>query len=835
MSTFPISVVNPAITKGPTNIIYAGSAKANTLDVTIENKFAFPLTIKKSDTLTITFPSTFFTEQSEGNVKKITLDSAWTKPTVTPPAANSNDPFVLTTTAVNDIQFAQGGCLKITLSNIEPTSANNGPLGVKHVFSSVTMNPSTNLVCDAVQNPDYQTLMGANRALSVDIEIEGNSAGSQHSNKIEPTVTPQTGHIQPADVVYNSVKVAFAFKGENNTPKSSSGYNPKEELIEAQGSTSPSIKITFPYVNEGSDVNQAFALTDNPAKKNDYISPTSGRNIQISLSSTELKTSDSYWTITTDVTDTTTAPAWYIKPTTTNKHVFTSISGTGPGPFLNLYLSKICTSLPIDPLTPDSVIQIQSKDFPGFNTQMYVDTVPKDPAQKTKSFSVAVTPTRTDAYMQWQTQNTTTVTITGVDAATGQLDPSGPISAPISVQNPLLCRYDLATFCANRTPPTIDTGNGFVTSNWALNPTVIASGYGQLSVACASPDASSVYMPAQGADTQPQLHQLSCDTLASIKETNFTPVGTGSKAQVFAPINVTAPAQGDQLYVLRKGQNTTQQNQNQLDIVKLDTSDLSVVGKPFTGLPMTGQMLDGGGLSATPDGSHVVYSRYLAAETPTIYYLDTTQDWSSYTPPTVPVSTLNNRGLAVTSQTIYHSDSGGLGYVALSPSLGSTSQTKTLQYMGSNFETGPMCLTQDHSQLAVWALPQGLTTGARIFLIKTLNLTVETNSIATVLSYVPASGGFNGYFMPDITYSADGRYLFVSGVGSAAGNGLIYTYDVTTGAQVGATIQTAGSGFSSIVTQPNGLGIFPLFFGSSLQGGVQRLDPTFAPFENPNS
>jgi len=381
MSTFPISVVNPAITKGQKNIIFAGSAQPNTLDVTIENMFAFPLTIKKGDKLTITFPSSFFTKQTEGNIDKITLDSAWTKPVVTPPAAKTSNPFTLTTTAVADIPFAHGGSLKITLSNIEPTSANNGPIGVKHVFKSVTMSPSTNLVCNAVLNPDLQTLMGPNRALSVDIEIEGNSAGPRHSNKIEPTVTPQTGHIQPENVVYNNVKVAFAFKGENNKPKSSAGYNPKDELIKAQGSSAPWIKITFPYVHDGSDINQAFALTDNPAKKDDYISPTSGRNIQISLSSTEIKHLDSYWKITTDTSDASTAPAWYIRPTTTNKHVFTSISGTGPGPFLNIYLSKICTSLLIDPLTPDSIIQIQSKYFTGFNTQMYVDTVAKDPAQ----------------------------------------------------------------------------------------------------------------------------------------------------------------------------------------------------------------------------------------------------------------------------------------------------------------------------------------------------------------------------------------------------------------------------------------------------------------------
>ncbi|PRY74637.1 hypothetical protein CLV80_11619 [Yoonia maritima] len=822
MANFSLNLKNPALTKGQLNTIYVGSTTPNAIELEIKNLTAFDVTFKTTETMTLKFPGKMI---STTNAANITVDTAWTKTKLTNPNGSADPYYTFSLVPKADIVVKPTEMMTLTLSTIVPTTAVNGSIVVSQSIPFADLQAQHLLICTAVPSTDNQTLMGPNRALEVDATITGATNSLASTNKIEPSVKPASSNIKPESVVLNTVQLSFAFKGQNNRPETHTGYDPLQALIKSfDTGKSPEFTIRFPYANALSNIDPNFALTDNSTKSQGYISPTSGRNIDISLSSNrEGVLSTSNWEVTVDVSDDATAPVWHVRPAATNQHVFTSISVSNADPFLNIYLRNICTALPIDPSTPQSVAFIQTKNFPGFNDQFLELTVDKDPVQKTKSFAVSVAPDASAVELDWQTQNTTSVTISSVQhGGQAQLDPSGPLSVPVSVQTPLLCQYDLASYNANRTPQTDPVANAKVNAVWTTNQVVAASGYSHLSTVCSAPDAQSVFAPALGADAQAQLYQFSTATLAETSKTAF--------ADGLIPVNVAANPTNTMVYVVRQDSTGLAQDIVKLDATSLATQSSSIAASAnFTNIPHAA-MQDGGAIATTPDGSHVVYSSYKNSGTPAIYYIDTSQDWSTYTAPIVSVPALDDRGLAVSAQNIFHSDSGGLGHITLTPSLGTSSTTLALTSGGSSYQAGPMSLSQNGSLLAVWSRPQGKAIGGRIFFVRTSDITVQPVGINTQISYVPPMRSL-AIYRPSLCFSADGAYLFVSGV-SVRGDGLIYVYDVATGAQIGQPILYQGSGFGPIVAQPDGLAVFAITFPSNQVGGVYRLDPEFAPFVN---
>ncbi|MGH1354860.1 MAG: hypothetical protein ACRBBS_07265 [Thalassovita sp.] len=826
MATYPLNLTNPAITTGDKAVVFTGNDTANTLELTIENNSGFPQSFTPDKNLTLDFPSTII---SYDQIKKLQVNDAWT---ITPPAPieqGTNNPYKIALTPVKTMDFKSNAKITITLKDLYPTKAGNGPLKLSYAFELGSMTSTATLTCNALPKPDNQTLMGAIYAVSVGVEVEGNSAGTDKTDRIEPSVKPVQGRIKDASVVENRVTLKVAFHGENNKAKPSKGYTPSTELLEKPGSSLPRLTFRFPYSNAAAQIDQIYTLTDNSKRTNDgYLSPTSGRNIDVSLSSTQAGvTKNTWWNILApDDSDDATAPVWTVEPTAANEHFFTSIDhpGPGPGPTLNIYLSKICTTLEIFPPTPQTAIYVQSLDFPGFNDQMSVHLIDKDPVQKTKSFSAKVADPSAQPTLQldWHTQNTTSVQITDIEnpnadqafgAASTQLDPSGPLTVPISVTKPLLCEYTLTSYNSGRSPQSSTSGNGKISALWAINQTVGTDWYGNTTVISASPDGSLIYMPAQGADAGTPLYAFNCSDLSINTKKPFD--------NNLQAVNVTSSPDGKHVYVVLKDQ-----QYQAAQIVQLASDGLAIVNT-FDALP-GGIMNDGGSLAVSPDSTHLAYSSYKPGSgEPRVLYLDCTKSWTSYTPTTVTVSSMVNRGLAVTSGAIFHADTGGLGHIGLTPTIGTTSQTLALSSGGINYRSGPMSLSPDGSLLAVMALPPARTTGAKVFFVDTNNITVNPMSIDTPISFD------DGFVLPGLTFSVDGRYLFVSGA-SPSGTAALYTYSVATGEAL-PQMQMPSEQFGNVVAQPTGAGVFVLNSQPSLMGRLLRLNPTFEPFSNPNS
>ncbi|WP_299628406.1 hypothetical protein [uncultured Tateyamaria sp.] len=823
MATYPLILTNPAITKGDKAVVFTGDGKPNSLELTVQNKSGFQQKFTPDKPLILDFPSTII---SYDNIKKLTVDAAWKITAPDPIKEGTSNPYSITLTPVSTITFDVNAKITITLAEILPTKAGNGPLKLSYPFALGTMISTATLTCNALPKPDNQTLLGPIYAVSVDVEVEGNSGGTHKTNKIEPSVKPINGRIKETSIVENRVTLMFAFHGENNKAKPTKGYTPSTELIEKQGTSAPRFTIRFPYSNAAAQIDQIYTLTDNSKRSDDgYLSPTSGRNIDISLSSTVKGVmKNTWWTILPpDVSDDATAPVWTVEPTGANQHFLTSIDhiGGGPGPTLNIYLSNICTTLDIFPPTPQTAVFVQSLDFPGFNDQMTVHLIEKDPVQKTKSFSAAIqNPSATPSLqLDWLTQNTTTVEITGVQSNSAvqgvgaALDPSGPLTVPISVDAPVLCEYTLTSYNAGRSPQSNASGNGKISATWAINPAVGTEMFGNTTTVATSPDGGLIYMPGQGADVGTPLYVFNTSDLSVSTKKAFD--------NNLSAVNVAPSPDAKNVYVVLKNQ---QYQASQ--IVQLTAGSLAVANT-FTGLP-GGIMTDGGSLVVSSDSKHLAYSSYTPGSgSPRVMYLDCESSWTSYTPPTVNVATMKNRGLAVTSEAIFHSDTGGLGYIGLTPTIATSSKTLTLNVGGIAYESGPMSLSPDGSRLAIMALPQGRTSGGKVFFVDTNNITLETLSIDTPISFK------NGFILPGLTFSVDGKYLFVSGSGPS-GSAALYTYSTSTGLAL-APVQSSTDQFGPVSAQPTGVGVFVLNTDSSQMGRILRLNPTFAPFSNPNS
>lgn len=398
-SNFSLVASNPNITGSTTNIVYTGLPSGNALDLILGNQFGFDLEIggaSAGKSLAIQISANILDSAGAAALKAA---APWQVESYQAPSGSK--PFFTYNLLPPEggVNFPNGGSITIHLQNLTPSTTGTAQVRAEYQFdqdSSDHLRAVASLSSLNAPDKNLRELVGDSHALRCTVYV--NNGGT--SNPIMVSTAPVTA----ADAVQNTVRLNLLFQ---HAPSLLAASGDGAGLVAKWDPTRPpTFRLFFPYFNAFQTLPAPLDLTDSlKAGDPEYNAITSAWNIQATLNPTDPDiTEDAFWQIALDPTAP--VPVWHIRPTPANTHLFTAAESAEnePGPFLDLYLQRIVSALPIDASHPETILYLQWTDFPGFNDGLNAVSLQKT-ILAISSFSVELVRNSrgTSLQMQWET------------------------------------------------------------------------------------------------------------------------------------------------------------------------------------------------------------------------------------------------------------------------------------------------------------------------------------------------------------------------------------------------------------------------------------------------
>jgi hypothetical protein len=734
-----LALINPAVSKpDPQNEIYTGLAGGNKLDVIVTNNSGFDAEFGGSSAgdLLVKFPKNIIDAAS---LKTVTVASPWTTdgiftPDDDPDTDDNNDYFVLKLKlpAGQTVPFASGGSVTVSLADLSPTEKGNATVFAAYVFteSGLTMDVSSQLTVLGSNKPDYKPLIGDGNALRFTLKVNDGSA----TNSIVVTQAPVTAD----NAAENTLHLNLGFQ-DQNMPTGTDGSQTLGQLVPGwDPDKPPTFRIQFPYFSGQGEYPAPLDLTDDiVVGQPDYNQYTSARNISLSLSQQDPNIlQNNWWTISLDKQSP--VPSWLVQPTQANKYLFTGTTSGAPGPFLDLFFSHIYSALPIDPTRPETILYLESYDFPGFNDRLQQQPLFKEPSVQITQFygQIAMSGGVTTLILSWQTKNADHCFVSG-DATQQGPASQGAYSKTIGLSNKLMSSYTLTAYGHDGVSKIENT----IGVQWMQGTSSSTTSFEFPTAIDVSPDGNSVYVAGNGA-----LNVLAASTLLE----SAGPLTLPDQASVR---NVIATPDGSRLLLAAfpfSGGGLIEAYTSTLKPLPISPANPGLNSSPNL-YPM----------ALSDDGSQLVISapfpegqdaQFIAGFATSSLVL------TQGAPANLP--TLRPIGLAIKGNNLYYPDKNGLGILnrtTFAPLPGTPVSLKSNDNV--SYTPGPVAVSPDGNTVATLAL--GFIGDQRVFIL----CLVDIPSL-TLRKRVQVYTGFANAPVASttgMTFSLDGKYLFVFG------------------------------------------------------------------------
>jgi hypothetical protein len=807
---FTLALVNPAISApNPQNEIFTGLSGGNQLNVTMTNNSGFDTEFGGSSTgdLLVKFPKNIIDAQS---LKAVTVASPWTTdgiytPDDDPDPQDEQGYFVLKLKPPASVPFANNGSVTVSLANLSPTAKGNASLFTTYDFSDLglPMDVSSQLTVEGSSKPDNKPLIGDANALRFTLKVNDGPA----TNSIVVTESPVTSK----NAAENTLHLNFDFQ-DQNLPPGNDGQQTLGQLVPSwDPDNPPTFRIQFPYFNAQSVFPAPLDLTDDvKAGQPNYNEYTSAWNIKLSLSQSNPDVrQNNWWTITPDSKSP--VPSWLVQPTAANKYLFTGTTSgpTGSGPFLDLFFSHIYSALPIDPGRPESILYVQTYNFPGFNDRLQQLPLFKESSVQISGFcgEFQISGGVTTLVLSWQTNNAKYCLVSG-DSTQQGASSQGDYTRPIGLSKKLASTYALTAF-GNDGVSQIQKTIGV---QWMEAPSMSPTSFQNPSGIDISPDGNSVYVAANGV-----LNVLTASTLLEAG----SPLTLPNQASVQ---NVIATSDGGRLFLAVNPFGGG-------GLIQAFTSTL----KPLPISPANPGLNDAPDLypmALSADGKQLVISAaYPEGQDAQFIAAYDTADLSLSQGSPLNLPTLRQMGLAIKGNNLYYPDKGGLGVVnrtTFAPLPGSPVSLKATDDV--SYTPGPLTVSPDGNTVATLAL--GLIDNSRVFIL----CLVDIPSMALTKRVQVYTGYANAPSVTTtgISFSLDGKYLFVFGTDYLTkppkiNNTVFSVFDATSLQELPWSPVAVSKFYGDFVMAPDGsrLYVTTLDNGTAASGPVAELIPCF--------
>jgi hypothetical protein len=533
---FTLTLVNPAVSSpDPQNEIFTGLSGGNQLNIILANMSGFPTEFGGSSTgdLLVKFPKNIIDAAS---LSAVTVASPWATDGIYTPD-NDPDPndnkgyFVLKLKPASAaVPFTADAPVTVSLAKLSPTAKGNATVFATYVFADLglTMDVSSQLTILGSSKPDNKPLLGPDNALLFTLKVNDGPP----TNPIVVTQSPVTSE----NAAPNTLHLNFNFQ-DQNLPNGNNGGQTLGQLVPSwDPDKKPTFRIQFPYFDAQSVYPAPLDLTDDiRIGQPNYNAYTSAWNIKLSLSQSDpnIQQND-WWTITLDALSPT--PSWLVQPTAPNKYLFTGAT-SGPnasGPFLDLFFSYVYSALPIDPGRPQTLLYVETYNFPGFNDRLQQQPLSKVPSVQICEFygQIQIAGGVTTLVLSWQTNNAKSCLVSG-DSTVQGASSQGAYIRTIGLSNKLASSYTL-TAKGNDGISHIQKTIGV---QWMQGPSSSTTSFQSATGIALSPDGNSVYVAGNSA-----LNVLSATTLLP----SSAPLVLPNQASVQ---NVVATPDGSKLFL----------------------------------------------------------------------------------------------------------------------------------------------------------------------------------------------------------------------------------------------------------------------------------------------
>jgi hypothetical protein len=737
---FTLALVNPAISSPtPPNEIFTGVSGGNQLNVILTNNSGFVTEFGGSSTgdLLVKFPKNVIDAQS---LQSVTVASPWTTdgiytPDDDPDPSDNKGYFVLKLKPPASVSFPSSGSVTVSLANLSPTAKGNATVFAAYTFSdlALTMNVSSQLTILGSDKPDNKPLIGNDNALRFTLKVND----GPETNPIVVTGSPVTA----ANAAENTMHLNLDFQ-DQNLPPGNDGSQTLGQLVPSwDPANPPTFRIQFPYFNAQSVYPAPMDLTDDIAVgQPNYNAYTSAQNIKLSLSKTNPNIlANDWWTISLDPQSP--VPSWLVQPTAANLYLFTGTT-SGPnasGPFLDLFFSHIYSALPINDSGPETILYLETYNFPGFNDRLRQQPIFKEPSVQIAEFygQIVLAGGVTTLVLSWQTD--AAYCLVSGDSTQQGATSQGDYTRTIGLSKKMMSSYTLTAYGKDG----ISTIQKTINVQWMQGSLSSTTSFQLPSAIDVSPDGSTVYVAANGA-----LNVLTASTLLA----SASPLTLPNQASIQ---NVVATPDGSKLFLAVLAFTGD-------GFIQAYTSTLSPlpISPPNPGLNDSPNLYP---MAVSDDGSQLVIAAAYPPGPNAQFIAGYDTSSLSLTPGSgnpASLPSLRWTGLAMQGNNIYYPDQNGLGVLdrtTLAPLSGSPVSLKSTDSV--SYTPGPLAVSPDGNTVATLAL--GFISEKRAFIL----CSVDIPSM-TLKKRVEVFTGFANapvVSTTGMTFSLDGQILFVFG------------------------------------------------------------------------
>lgn len=811
---FTLALVNPDLASAPRNQIFTDQAGGSKLDLTLTNNsgFATSFTASSGDLL-VKIPSNII---DEVNAAKITAAAPWTTDgTYTP----SNDPdpgdnggfYVVKLKAPADpgIAFADKASVTISLAGINPAAKGNATIVAAYTFADLgfSMAPSDQLAVIGQPSPSNMPLIGDDNALRLTYKVNNGPS----TNGIVVTSSP----VVPANAAENKIQILLDFQDQTQQGDGTLG-----KLVNSWDPLNPpTFQIQFPFFAGSSDFAAPYDLTDayrqGDANYNQY---TSGWNIKLSLSKSDPNTLQNDWWVIKPPNPRLNSPFWQVQPTPQNKYLFTgtTIGPNASGPFLNLYFTHIYSDLQFDENNNQTILYMESLDFPGFNDRLLQLPLFKVHSVNITDFygSIKTQGGVTTLALNWHTVNADYCLVSG-DATQQSANSVKAYHRTIDLTNPLASSYTLTAVGLGRTSQLQRT----IFVEWIQGALTSAATFKTPSAINLSPDGRTIYLAGNN-----NLNKLDSQTLNTLGDPLVVPDSTvpGQNATV---ANMVPTPDGSRIFIA--------------DVPYTRGGELRGYTSTFQPLSISSAQPGMNGspelypMAISADGGQIVISMPFPnnANGPSLLGYDTS---NLHLTPGSPYKNKDLRGigLAISGDYVFYPDKNGLGVLdraTLQPLAGSPVSLKSTDQLA--YAPGPLAVSPDGNSVATLAL--GVISNKRAFVLCAVD--VSDPASMKLAKRVEVTVGFSNappVSSTGIAYSCDGQYLFVFGMDYSktppdTGSTIFNVYDAATLEELDWSPIRVTQFYGNMVMAPDGSRFYISTYdtGTGTMGQVMTIVP----------
>jgi hypothetical protein len=824
--TFTLQLVNPDIKTSPQNVINTDTPGGNKLNLVLTNNFGYDLQFSGTPDTSLLLIKISKNVFDDKNFSLVSAASPWLvegfyPPDQDPDPQDGKNYYILKLRlSTAELPFADGSSITVGLGNLNPTAKGNATVFAAYDFGVTTMNPSSQLAVLGAPKPGDKPLIGAQNALLLTTIVNGGGP----TNPIVVTSKPVTA----ANAAENKLHLNFDFQ-DHNMPPAKSNLQTLGNLVPSwDPANPPTFRIQFPYFNATSQYPSPLDLTDDIKQGGaDYNEYTSAWNIKVSLNGDDPSvTSNQWWTITLDPESP--SPSWLIQPTAANKYLFTGTTSgpTGSGPFLDIFFSHIYSAMALDPSRPETLMYLETYDFPGFSDSFSQQPLFKEKSVQINGFSgqVKFIAGSAQLVLNWDT-NADHCFVSGDSQQQAANTAGAPYTRNISVTQQLASSYTLLAVGkdgVSKLRRTIDV-------RWKEETSLTSAAFMYPTAIDVSPDGTSVYLAGTPDETPPPaiLSILDGKTLVS----SASQVAPSNGAAI---MNVKASPDGSKLFLAALAQDGSTGY-----VLGYTTAAVPAPLPAKPAEPGFNSSVDLYPMAVSPDGAQIVISAPFTSGNDPFLAGYKVSDFkpSAGSPFVFSEHTGGNQlgpiGLAISGNTMFYPTFLGLGVMdrtTFKPVANSPISLKSDDKI--SYTPGPLAVSPDGK--AVTTLAQGYINNQRAFIL----CRVDVASM-TLTKRVQVNNGYpNDYWTPttSLAYSIDGKYLFVFGMNytppavNPPTTTLFSVYDADSLQEVSWSPLAVTKFYVAMVMAPDGSRIYVATLDSAdgQSGTVQEMIPYFA-------